>query len=53
MRRMSWKCFFYAIGAFFVNLYAINVQPHSGSKVGATLVFLSVRYPVVKSSLSM
>ena len=29
---------------FFMYLLSIEAQPHSGSKVGAVLVFLSVRY---------
>jgi hypothetical protein len=33
-----------AIGAFLCTFYPIDAQPHSGSKVGATLAFLSVHY---------
>ena len=43
--RLLWEYLSYAIGAFFLcTFYGIDIQSQSGSKVGAILVFLSVRY---------
>jgi hypothetical protein len=42
--RLLWESYTYAISAFSCTFYPINAQSHSGPKVGATLVFLSVRY---------